>query len=233
MSKIRNHDLLDCQRLAQKCDQGTICTVIRIGVVADTHCPEFLDELPPGLLDGLRGVDLILHAGDVGGPSTLALLREVAPVEAVRGDHDGGMPELPLCREVAIGGRRVVIVHGNRSRLIEEPVTLVGTLSLGAVWLGAVHRHLKRLHPDADVIVHGHTHLARADVVDGTLVFNPGAVYQVDEAEARRRLSRRPNWFEWTWLQVIRHRVDRPVPSYGVLELDESCMRAMVYPLRG
>ena len=202
--------------------------------MADTHCPEFLDELPPSLLEGLRGVDLILHAGDVGGPSTLARLREVAPVEAVRGDHDATMTELPLCREVAVGGRRVVVVHGNRTRLIEEPATLIGTLSLGTVWVAAgLPRHLKRLHPDADVILYGHTHKAQVDQVDGTLVFNPGAVYQVNELEARRRLARNPSWFEWTWLQVIRHRVDRPIRSYGVLEIDESGVRARVYPLRG
>jgi putative phosphoesterase len=207
---------------------------MRIGVVADTHCPEFLDELPPGLLEGLRGVDLILHAGDVGGPSTLARLREVAPVEAVRGDHDGGMTELPLCREVSVEGRRVVVVHGNRSRLIEEPATLIGTLSLGTVWVGVgLPAHLGRLHPDADVILYGHTHQARVDRVGATLVFNPGAVYQVDEAEARRRLRRRPGWFEWTWLQVIRHRVDRVVSSYGVLEVSPAEVRARVFPLRG
>lgn len=202
--------------------------------MADTHCPEFLDELPPALLEGLRGVDLILHAGDVGGPSTLARLREVAPVEAVRGDHDGTMTELPLWREVAVGGRRVIVVHGNRTRLIEEPATLLGTLSLGTVWVAAgLPGHLRRLHPGADVILYGHTHKARTDMVDGTLVFNPGAVYQVTEAEALRRLGRRPGWFEWTWLQVIRHRVDRPVPSYGVLEVGPDGIRARVYPLRG
>jgi putative phosphoesterase len=208
--------------------------MIRIGLVADTHCPEFLDELPPALLDGLRGVELILHAGDVGGPSTLDRLREIAPVEAVRGDHDGAMTELPLCRELAVGGRCVVIVHGNRTRLIEEPTTLVGTLSLGTVWpANGLPRHLKRLHPRADVIVYGHTHRAQAEVIDGTLVLNPGAVYMVDEAEARRRLSRGPGWFEWCWLQVIRHRVDRPVPSFGLLEIDGSGVRARVVPLRG
>jgi putative phosphoesterase len=208
--------------------------VIRIGVVADTHCPEFLDELPPGLLEGLRGVDLILHAGDVGGPSTLERLREVAPVEAVRGDHDGAMTELPLRREVAVGGRRVVVVHGNRTRLIEEPATLLGTLSLGILWPAAgLPGHLKRLHPGADVIIYGHTHRARTDLIGGTLVFNPGAVYQVNEAEAQRRLARRPDWFEWTWLQVIRHRVDRVVSSFGLLEIDPAEVRARVFPLRG
>jgi putative phosphoesterase len=208
--------------------------VITIGVVADTHCPEFLDDLPAGLLDGLRGVDLILHAGDVGGPSTLEKLRAIAPVEAVRGDHDGALTELPLHREIAAGGRRIVIVHGNRSRLYEEPATLVGTLSLGTVWpANGLPAHLKRLHPKADIIVHGHTHSARATFIGSTLVFNPGAVYQVTAAEARRRLARRPNWFEWCWLQVIRHRVDRVVPSYGRLEIGPAGVRAMVYPLRG
>jgi hypothetical protein len=55
----------------------------------------------------------------------------------------------------------------------------------------------------------------------------------VNEAEARRRLDRRPGWFEWTWLQVIRHRVDRVVPSYGVLEVSPTEVRARVFPLRG
>jgi putative phosphoesterase len=206
--------------------------VIRVGVVADTHCPEFLDELPRALLDGLGGVHLILHAGDVGGAPTLDRLRQIAPVEAVRGDHDGQMHELPLSREVSVGGRRIVIVHGNRTRLIEEPVTLLGTLSLGLVWPDAgLPAHIKRRHPHADVVVYGHTHRARADLLDGTLVFNPGAVYVVTEEEARRRLRRRPNWFEWCWLQVIRHRVDTPVASFGVLEIGDE-VRARVVPLR-
>lgn len=205
--------------------------VIRIGIVADTHCPEFLDELPGALLEGLRGVDLILHAGDVGGATTLDQLRQIAPVEAVRGDHDSRMCELPLRREVAVGGRRIVIEHGNRTRLIEEPVTLFGTLSLGLVWPRfGLPAYLKRRHPRADVIVYGHTHQARADMLDGTLVFNPGAVYVVTRAEARRRLCGRPNWFEWCWLQVIRHRVDTPVASFGVLELGDEVL-ARVAPL--
>ena len=39
--------------------------MIRVGVVADTHSPEFLPELPDALFERLQGVDLILHAGDV------------------------------------------------------------------------------------------------------------------------------------------------------------------------
>ena len=60
----------------------------RIGVVADTHCPEFNERLPDRLLELLNGVELILHAGDVNGPEAIAELERVAPVQAVRGDHD-------------------------------------------------------------------------------------------------------------------------------------------------
>lgn len=205
--------------------------MIRIGVVADTHCPEFMDELPQELLERLRGVDLILHAGDVGGPETLARLSEVAPVEAVAGDHDAHLG-LPSCREFTIAGRRIAVAHGNRSRLIEEPVTALGTLSLGLLWPAVgLQRWLRRRFPRADVIVYGHTHRASADLVDGALVFNPGAVYMVDREEARRRLARGPNWFEWCWLQVIRHRLDRVVPTCGVIEIGDR-VRASVFPLR-
>jgi putative phosphoesterase len=197
--------------------------VTRIGVIADTHCPEFLDELPPALFERLRGVDLILHAGDVGGEQTMERLRDLAPVEAVRGDHDPELRRLPRRRLLEVGGRRIGILHGNRSRLLEEPISLVATLSLGLLWprLG-LGRWLRRQFPDADVIVYGHTHHARVEQVGGALVFNPGAVYQVTVPEVRDRLDRRPNWFEWCWLQVIRHRRDRPVRSVGVLEIGDA-----------
>jgi putative phosphoesterase len=209
--------------------------VIRVGIVADTHSPEFLPELPEELFRRLRGVDLILHAGDVGGEETLRRLRELAPVEAVRGDHDGAMSGLPPWREVAIGGRRVAIVHGNRSHLVEEPVTLLGTVTLGMLWPGGgVVEAVRRQFPRADVIVYGHTHRARVDELGGTLLFNPGAVYMVTASEARRRLRNGPGWFQWCWLQVIRHRRDTPVSSVGVLEIPDDGrgqVRARVYPL--
>src|SRR5216683_1773316 len=72
--------------------------VVRIGVLADTHCPEFMDRLPDRIFEVLAGVDLILHAGDVNGQATLAELARIAPVEAVRGDHDRGLASLPAHR---------------------------------------------------------------------------------------------------------------------------------------
>jgi putative phosphoesterase len=204
--------------------------VVRIGVVADTHCPEFLPRLPDSLFERLAGVDLILHGGDVGGRETLRQLARIAPVEAVRGDHDRGLPELPERRRLTVAGRRIAIVHGNRSRLIEEPVTFLGTISLGRAWpQPGLAGWLRRQFPDADVVIYGHTHQASAQELEGAFLFNPGPVYVVDARAARDRLERHPNWFEWSWLQAIRHRRDRPLPSVGILELHEGRVTATVH----
>lgn len=206
---------------------------MRIGVIADTHSPEFLDDLPAAVFDSLAGSDLILHAGDVGGLETLEKLRAIAPVEAVRGDHDGALDGLPRELVVEAGGLRIALVHGNRSRLVEEPVTFLGTVSLGTCWPSpGLHRALRRRFPDADVVVYGHTHTPAIDGRRRPLVFNPGAVYQVDRAAAEARLRRGPSWFEWSWLQVIRHRVRVPEPSVGVLEVEGGRVSAQVLRLR-
>jgi len=207
---------------------------MRIGVVADTHCPEFLERLPAELPRVLAGVDLILHAGDVGGPGgeeTIAELARIAPVEAVRGDHDRGL-DLPASRVVEVAGRRIGLVHGNRARVIEEPATFVGTVSLGHLWpTVGIRAWLLRRFPDADVVVYGHTHAADVRRLGKTLVFNPGAVYQVTPEEARARLENRPGWFEWSWLQVMRRRRRWPTPTVGLLEVRDRGITASILPL--
>jgi putative phosphoesterase len=192
-------------------------------VIADTHCPEFLDRLPARVFEVFEGVDLILHAGDINGAETLAGLQRVAPVEAVRGDHDGSLKTLPVSREMVIGGKRIVVVHGNRSRWLEEPNTLAWTLSLGYFRPHpGLARTLRRRFPNVDAIVYGHTHRAHVETIDGVLLFNPGGVHQWNATTATRRLRQKPGWFEWCWLQVARHlrRVERP--SVGILEVSES-----------
>lgn len=194
----------------------------RVGVVADTHCPEFVDRLPDRLFDALQGVQLILHAGDVTGAATLEQLERIAPVEAVRGDHDRALESLPRTREVTVEGHKIVVVHGDRSRWIEEPNTLLWTISLGYFRPHpGLPGALVRRFPDADVIVYGHTHHAQVRQVGRALLFNPGGVHVWNSQTTRRRLSQRPGWFEWTWLQVARH-IRRPdSPSVGILDIDE------------
>ncbi|MHB8587263.1 MAG: metallophosphoesterase family protein [Candidatus Dormibacteraceae bacterium] len=195
----------------------------RVGVIADTHCPEFLERLPDRLFEVLDGVDLLLHAGDIDGEETLAALGRLAPVDAVRGDHDRSLDTLPVSREVSVEGRRIVVVHGQRSRWLEEPNTLLWTLSLG--YFRPHHglpRALRRRFPCAHAIVYGHTHRAKVQTIDGVLLFNPGGVHQWSPATATHRLSQNPGWFEWCWLQVARHLRRYPKPSVGILEVSES-----------
>jgi putative phosphoesterase len=204
---------------------------MRIGVVSDTHCPEFMDRLPDRLFEVLAGVDLVLHAGDVNGPETLEALRAIAPVQGARGDHDP-LGLLPLSCEVMAEGRRIVVVHGNRSRWIEEPETFLWTVSLGSY-----HPHerlaaaLRRRHPSADVIVFGHTHRPLVQRSDGVLLFNPGGVHQWNRQTTLDRLRRNPGWFEWSWLQVARHIREWPRPSVGILELSPGGVEPRIVPL--
>jgi len=196
---------------------------VRVGVVADTHYPEFLERLPARLFDVLRGVDLILHAGDVGGEEALAELRQIAPIEAVRGDHDRSLATLPVMREVIVEGKKIVIVHGNRSAWLEEPQTFLWTITLGYYEPHrGLPRTLRRRFPEADIIVFGHTHRPYVDTGGRTLVFNPGAVHQWTPQAAARRLDQKPGWFEWCWLQVARHIRRYPMPSVGMLEVSSS-----------
>jgi uncharacterized protein len=205
----------------------------RVGVVADTHCPEFIGRLPDTVLRALQGVRLIIHAGDVNGQSTLDALAEVAPVEAVRGDHDRALGSLPRIRELTVEGRRIVVLHGDRSRWAEEPQTLLWTLSLGRY---RPHKRLplllRRRFPDADVIVYGHTHRPEMwHLAGGPLVFNPGAVFQWTPATARQRLAARPGWFEWSWLQFARRMRVGARPSVGILELRDGDIRPKIVPV--
>lgn len=123
-------------------------TARRIAVVSDTH-----GLLRPEVLPALAGCDRVLHAGDVGGPEILEALRSVGPVSAVRGNTDRGAfgATLPPTELIEIAGHAVYMVH------IEEDLDL----DPGAAGVS--------------VLVHGHTHRPRTEVLGGVLHLNPGS----------------------------------------------------------
>jgi len=61
---------------------------MRFGLISDTHIPYDADGIPPQVKELFKGVDLILHAGDIYSASVLDELEEIAPVLAARGDDD-------------------------------------------------------------------------------------------------------------------------------------------------
>jgi len=116
-------------------------------------------------------------------------------------------------------------VHGQRSHWIEEPQTLLWTLSLGYFRPHrGLARSLRRRFPEADVIVYGHTHRAHIETIDGVLLFNPGGVHQWNRTTTRQRLREHPGWFEWCWLQVARHVRRFPPSSVGILEFADGAV---------
>ena len=56
-----------------------------IGIISDTH-----GQLPDSVADAFGGVNLILHAGDIGDPDIIDALKKIAPTIAVRGNTDFG-----------------------------------------------------------------------------------------------------------------------------------------------
>ncbi|MFN8516681.1 MAG: metallophosphoesterase [Thermomicrobiales bacterium] len=148
--------------------------VARVGLISDTHMPERCPAWPPGLFEVLRGVDLLLHAGDVGELWVLDQLGALAPVIAVHGNDDGAdaWRELPYRQVVAVAGVRLVLTHGHYPERGEEMAShaiddwgpkLDRLASFGA-------------SAGARVVVSGHTHIPVAHEHRGVLLVNPGAV---------------------------------------------------------
>src|SRR5262245_1829640 len=87
----------------------------RIGLVSDTHMPDRCVALPGALFDALKGVDLLLHAGDVGELWVLDQLSVLAPVVAVHGNDDtaDAQRELPYQQIIAVARQRIVLTHAH------------------------------------------------------------------------------------------------------------------------
>jgi uncharacterized protein len=118
-----------------------------VGVISDTH-----GLLRPEVSGVFKGVDLILHAGDIGSPDVLESLRSLAPVIAVRGNNDKAawarrIPELDV---VEVGRVRIYLLHD-----------------------------VKEMNPKAvdgfSVVISGHSHRPLVERRDSILFVNPGS----------------------------------------------------------
>jgi uncharacterized protein len=151
--------------------------VRRIGLVADTHVGEFVDALTPAVAQALDGCDLLLHAGDLSRVRVLDELAAVAPVLAVRGDHDTDADHLPSRLVVTVGGWRIGLTHGSRGRAWDTAVTLAQDAAGRPLpWRRPLHRRLVATVGAVDALVYGHWHAPALDHVGSTLCVCPGAV---------------------------------------------------------
>jgi uncharacterized protein len=118
------------------------------GLISDTH----------GLLRAeakraLAGVDLIIHAGDIGTSAVLEELRGIAPVHAVRGNNDRGdwARKVPSVEVLELAGASIYVLHD------------VNELDLDPAAAGFA------------AVVTGHSHRPAMKTHDGVLYINPGS----------------------------------------------------------
>jgi uncharacterized protein len=123
---------------------------VKLGLISDTH--GFLD---PSLPKIFRGVDHILHAGDIGPDHLIAQLESVAPVTAVLGNNDNS-PCFSLTQAVVVGELKFLVHH------IVTPRALTDELK----------SRIARDKPDA--VVFGHSHQQFQQRINGVLFVNPG-----------------------------------------------------------
>jgi putative phosphoesterase len=132
---------------------------MRIAVLSDTHAPRRWKSCPPAVAEHLRDADLILHAGDVCTASVLEELSAFAPVQVVLGNNDGS--------DVAAWGARPTLeldLDGLAVAMIHDSGAANGRPA-----------RLRRMFPEAQLVIFGHSHIPWDQAEDGQRSFNPGS----------------------------------------------------------
>jgi putative phosphoesterase len=119
-----------------------------IGLISDTH-----GLIRAEALEALQGVDLIIHAGDIGKREVIDALQNIAPVLAIKGNNDigGWAHRFPETKLVKSGNTRLFVIH-DVNELGCDPVAR-----------------------DYQVVVSGHSHKPSVSTRDGVLFVNPGS----------------------------------------------------------
>ncbi|HET6793529.1 MAG TPA: metallophosphoesterase family protein [Acidimicrobiales bacterium] len=130
-----------------------------VAVVADTHLRAGRTRrLPEAAVEVMKGADAILHAGDFVDRDALDEMSSLGPLHGVLGNNDHTLAGvLPATRRLELEAVRVGMVHDSGPRKGREA-------------------RMRRMFPDADVVVFGHSHIPVDAVgVDGQILFNPGS----------------------------------------------------------
>lgn len=144
-----------------------------IGLMSDTHMPERLAGLPTGLSKIFAGVDLILHAGDVGKLWVLDRLSMIAPIVAVHGNDETAEAtrELPYKQVITIEGQRVMLWHSHEQERAAEMELRKSDVLLPK--LERIASHGRRA--GASIVVFGHWHIPLVYDFGDIFLINPGA----------------------------------------------------------
>ncbi|WP_025688339.1 metallophosphoesterase family protein [Paenibacillus zanthoxyli] len=136
---------------------------MKVGVVSDTHMTRpTRKKLPKALVEGLAGVELILHLGDWIDMEVYDELSALAPVDGIAGNNDGQdiVKRFGARKILTVAGARIGMVHGH------QPYTGRGTD--GNALRAFAGENL-------DCILFGHSHQPLMRRENGILLFNPGS----------------------------------------------------------
>lgn len=136
--------------------------------------PQRWAKLPTAVFTTLQGVDILLHAGDVGKLWVLEQLSHIAPVVAVHGNDDTheAQENLPFQQIVTIAGQRILLWHSHYPDRGAEMASRQGDT--------IVPKLQRTLHQaqqaGATIAVFGHWHIPLVYEQEGVVVINPGAI---------------------------------------------------------
>jgi putative phosphoesterase len=122
--------------------------MLNIGIISDTH-----GLLREEAVELLRGVDHIIHAGDIGSPDIIPKLETIAPVTAIRGNVDLAewAQRFPETARLELSGRNFFVIH-DRMELAVRPA-----------------------EEGISAVISGHSHRPGIETKDGVLYLNPGS----------------------------------------------------------
>lgn len=128
---------------------------MEIGIISDTH-----NKLPDEIFEIFEGVDIILHAGDIGSMDIITRLNQIAPTKAVYGNTDiySVASVLPSKLKIEIENLNFLLIHN------------IGNIK-NFSWK-ILRGDYK---PIPDVVVYGHTHAPTFSRHSEILFINPGS----------------------------------------------------------
>jgi len=123
---------------------------VEIGIISDTH-----GLVRPEVYEAFEGVDLILHAGDIGSYDVILELEPIAPVKAVVGNVD------------------VDLLHRFEEKTSFQLANRA--FHLQHILNDTPGKNKVANCPISEIFVFGHSHQSMNHQVETTLYFNPGS----------------------------------------------------------
>lgn len=153
---------------------------MKVGVISDTHNPSVGAEPPQEVVSAFRGVDVIIHAGDIYQPSCLDWLEEIAPVYAVELGADAHFKDdnrvVDMARTIELEGHTIGIIHDLLVPGMAQEVTEFTPLSKHFPKDADLSTALEKVFgASVDIVIFGHTHYPVVEEFQGVLMLNPGS----------------------------------------------------------